>query len=207
MYLPAHFQSDNPALAERLMRQHPFASLISNDDDGFPFVTHLPLHVVAGEKAGEWTLLGHCAKPNPHWRHLAARPRALVVFQGPHAYMSPGVYPDKARVPTWNYLALHARVHATLLEGEAAKDALLKQLIADHEPAYAQQWRDQGPDFAHRMLAGIVAFELKVTRWQCKLKLNQHRREAHAAMLAACDSGTPDEQALGRWMRELGLHG
>lgn len=205
MYLPRQFDNTDPALAERLAREHPFASLISNDDDGFPFVTHLPLHLqTQGER---WTLLGHCARPNPHWRHLVARPEALVVFQGPHAYMSPAVYPDLARVPTWNYLALHCRVTARLLDGDAAKDALLKQLIADHEPAYAQQWRDLGPDFAHRMLAGIVAFELDVTAWQCKLKLNQHRPESHAAMRERYGQGSEDERALAGWMAALGLTG
>ena len=67
------------ALVEfRLMREHPFASLISNDDTGLPFVTHLPLHLE--ERDGTLVLLGHCARPNPHWRYLQARPTALVTF-------------------------------------------------------------------------------------------------------------------------------
>lgn len=203
MYLPPQFKSDDSALAARLVREHPFASLISNDDDGFPFVTHLPLHLL--EDGEHWTLLGHCARANPHAGYLARRPQALVTFLGPHAYLSPKVYPDLARVPTWNYLALHCQVEARILDGDEAKDALLKQLIADHEPAYAQQWRDLDPDFAHRMLGGIVAFELKVLARQCKLKLNQHRKESHAAMRAAYRAGSPDEQALGRWMDDLGM--
>ncbi len=72
---------------------------------------------------------GHCAKPNPQWRYLQARPRALVSFLGPHAYLSPSVYPDLARVPTWNYLAVHCTVEARLVEGADEKDALLKRLI------------------------------------------------------------------------------
>jgi transcriptional regulator len=203
MYLPPQFKSDDSALAARLVREHPFASLISNDDDGFPFVTHLPLHLL--EDGEHWTLLGHCARANHHAGYLARRPQALVTFLGPHAYLSPQVYPDLARVPTWNYLALHCQVEARMLEGDETKDALLKQLIADHEPAYAQQWRDLDPDFAHRMLGGIVAFELKVLARQCKLKLNQHRKESHAAMRAAYRVGSLDEQALGRWMDDLGM--
>jgi transcriptional regulator len=203
MYLPPHFKADDPSLAARLVREHPFASLISNDDDGFPFVTHLPLHLV--EDGEHWTLLGHCARANPHTGYLARRPQALVTFLGPHAYLSPKVYPDLARVPTWNYLALHCQVEARTLDGDEAKDALLKQLIADHEPAYAQQWRELDPDFAHRMLGGIVAFELKVLARQCKLKLNQHRKESHAAMRAAYRVGSHHEQALGQWMDNLGM--
>jgi transcriptional regulator len=126
-----------------------------------------------------------------------------VTFLGPHAYLSPKVYPDLARVPTWNYLAVHCTVQATLIEDPVDKDALLKKLIGDHEPPYADQWRGLGGDFAHKMLAGIVAFELQVTDLQCKLKLNQHRPEARAAMQAMYSVGSPDEQALAVWMDRL----
>jgi transcriptional regulator len=126
------------------------------------------------------------------------------VFLGPHAYLSPKVYPDLARVPTWNYLAVHCTVEATLIDEPQAKDQLLKKLIGDHEPPYAAQWRGLGEEFAHKMLAGIMAFELRVTQWQCKLKLNQHRPESHAAMRARYAAGSPDEQALGAWMDRLG---
>jgi transcriptional regulator len=205
MYLPPQFKAKDEAHALALMREHPFASLISTDETGLPYVTHLPLHV---QEEGEgMVLLGHVAKPNPHWRYLQARPQALVTFLGPHAYMSPKVYPDLARVPTWNYLAVHCTVQAALVEEPAAKDALLKKLIGDHEPSYAAQWRGLGEDFAHKMLAGIVAFELRVTDMQCKLKLNQHRPEAHAAMKAAYGAGSEDAQALAAWMDKLGLHG
>lgn len=204
MYMPPQFNAKDPAIALDLMRSHPFASLISNDDDGLPFVTHLPL-VAEPREAGELVLLGHCAKPNPHWRYLQTRPKAVATFLGPHAYLSPSVYPDLARVPTWNYLSVHCTVEATLIEDAAAKDALLKKLIGDHEPAYAQQWRDLGEEFQLKMLAGIVGFELRVTSLQCKVKLNQHRRESHAAMHAMYSAGTPDEQALATWMDRLGL--
>jgi transcriptional regulator len=204
MYMPPQFNAKDPAIALELMRSHPFASLISNDDDGLPYVTHLPL--VAEPRGGdELVLLGHCAKPNPHWRYLQAHPKAVVTFLGPHSYLSPSVYPDLARVPTWNYLAVHCTVEARLIEESADKDALLKKLIGDHEPAYAQQWRDLGEEFQLKMLAGITGFEMRVTALQCKVKLNQHRRESHAAMHAVYSAGTPDEQALAVWMGRLGM--
>ncbi|RYX91987.1 MAG: FMN-binding negative transcriptional regulator [Comamonadaceae bacterium] len=217
MYLPPYFKGQDAAHAIPLMRAHPFASLISVDDDGFPFVTHLPLHLELPEIMGEGedegkvegaglVLLGHVAKPNPHWRYLQARPKALVTFLGPHAYLSPQVYPDLARVPTWNYLAVHCAVEATLIEEADAKDRLLKKLIGDHEPAYAAQWRGLGEDFARKMLAGITGFELRVTTLQCKVKINQHRPEAHAAMYGMYAGGTENEQALAGWMKTLGLN-
>ena len=205
MYNPPQFASQDPRIAARLMREHPFASLITLDDAGQPFVTHLPLHLA--EEGGAFVLLGHVARLNPAWQHLSAWPGATVTFLGPQAYMSPGVYPDLARVPTWNYLAVHCTVTARLLapEDEAGTDRLLKALIGDHEPAYARQWRGLDADFQRKMLAGIVAFELAVDGWQCKLKLNQHRPESHAALVAAWAAGTPEQQALAGWMRALGM--
>lgn len=205
MYQPPQFKPKDPALAADLMRAHPFASLVSVDDEGLPFVTHLPLHLEP--RGDQLVLLGHCAKPNPHWRYLQQRPRAVVTFLGPHAYLSPKVYPDLQRVPSWNYLAVHCTVHATLIEEPAAKDALLKKLIGDHEPPYAEQWRGLGEEFAHKMLAGIVGFELAVTELRCKLKLNQHRPESHAALKAAYAKGNDNERELARWMDRLALGG
>ncbi len=207
MYVPPRFKSEDRGAAARLMREYPFASLISCDGDGLPYVTHLPLLLEerAGEADGQpprWVLLGHVAKPNAHWRHLQARPTAVAAFLGPHAYISPGVYPDLARVPSWNYLAVHCTVQARLVEDAEAKDALLKKLIGAHEPPYAQQWRDLPENYTDMMLNAIVAFELDVTAWQCKLKMNQHQPESHAALHARFASGSENERALLRWLDE-----
>ncbi len=187
------------------MREYPFASLISNDDTGLPFVTHLPLHLE--DRDGVFHLLGHCARGNPHWGFLQQRPAAVVTFLGPHAFQSPKIYPDLARVPSWNYLAVHCTVAATLVDDARSKDALLKKLIGDHEPEYAQQWRALGEEFAQKMLAGIMAFELRVDALECKLKLNQHRPESHAALRARYAEGGEQERELARWMDALGLGG
>lgn len=205
MYLPAHFKGDWLAHAVPLMHAEPFASLISCDDEGLPFVSHLPLQLqlqpaIDGEQP---VLLGHVARGNPHWRYLAARPKAVVTFLGPHAYLSPQVYPDLTRVPTWNYLAVHCTVQARLVDEPEAKDALLKKLIGEHEPAYAAQWRGLDADYQRKMLAGMVGFELQVMSYECKLKVNQHRPEAHEATLAMYDAGSPMQQSLAGWMRRL----
>ncbi len=206
MYMPPQFLAQDVDHAITLMRAHPLATLISNDDDGFPFLSHLPLHLE--QREGQMVLLGHCAKPNKHWRYLQQRPKSLVSFMGPHAYMSPRVYPDLARVPTWNYLAVNCTVQATLIEDAQDKDRLLKKLIGDHDPAYTPQWIDLGTDYQHKMLAGIVAFELEVLDLQCKIKLNQHRPESHQNLRATYSGGNESERALGVWMDRIGIgHG
>ena len=169
MYLSSQFATQDAAHASALIRAYPFASLISVDDQGLPFVTPLPLHLI--EEAGRWLLLGHCAKANPHWR----------------------------------YLTVHCTVQARLIEDFDDKDRLIKHLIHDHDPVYEQQWRALGDDYQHKMMAGMVAFELEVTDLQCKLKLNQHRPESHQAMHAVYAAGNDDQRALAQWMVRLGL--
>lgn len=208
MYLPAPFNPNDPALTRRLISEHPLATLISTDDQGFPFASHLPLKLDACDEQGRPTrLLGHLARANPQAGHLAQRPQALVAFLGPHAFMSTRVYPDEQRVPTWNYLSVQAKVQVRLLDGEEGKDAMLKQLIADHDPPYAQQWRGLPEKYTHGMLAAIVAFELQIQDIQTKIKLNQHRPESHAAMYAAYAGGSERERELAGWMVTLGLAG
>ena len=207
MYQPPQFRSNEPDHLHALMRAPPLASLISTDDTGFPLVSHLPLHLQnEGNAAGEgMVLLGHCSRANPHWRALEARPEALVTSLGPHAYLSPAVYSDLTRVPSWNYLAVHCRARARIVATEAEKDALLKALIGQHEPPYAKQWRGLDADYTRKMLRAIVAFELHVLDWQCALKLNQHRPESHAALHAAYRAGNADAQELAQWMEDLGM--
>lgn len=204
MYLPIHFEGSHEQAAD-LMLQHPFATLVSVNDAGLPFVTHLPLHMEMNEEAADLHFVGACRQGNPHWRFLRDRSRVVVTFLGLHAYLSPKVYPDLVRVPTWNYLAVHCTVQATLLENAASKDSLLKKLIGDHEPAYAEQWRDMDDAYAGKMLAGIVAFELQVMDLQCKLKLNQHRPEAFSATQAIYECGNDASQGFGRLMKRTAM--
>lgn len=204
MYLPKQF--NHPEHARTIIRENPFASLVSNDDEGFPFISHIPIKLLPhANDVQKDMLLGHVAKGNPHAAFLAKRPEVLLTFMGPQAYMSPAVYPDLIRVPTWSYVAVHVKAKVRLLEGEEAKDAILKQLIADHEPPYAQQWRGLPDTYTQPMLNAIVAFEMQVQNIQTKVKLNQHRPESHIAMHAAYETGGESEKGLALWMRRLGM--
>lgn len=206
MYQPPQFNSKDRTQALDIIRAQPLASLISVDDAGLPYVSHLPLHAeLQGEQGDKLVLFGHCAKPNAHWKYLQARPQAVVTFLGPNAYLSPQIYPDLARVPSWNYVAVHCTVQATLIEKSEAKDQLLKKLIGDHEPAYKKQWIDLGVEYQHKMLMGIVGFELQVVDLQCTIKINQHRPVSHPALHEMYVAGNDDERALAEWMVKLGL--
>ena len=209
MYLPKSFNA--PEHAWQLVQSHPLGQLISVDPQGLPFLSWLPFHVESQGQAdstgSSGVLLGHLAKANPHVQLLAERPEVTAVFMGPHAYMPTTVYADSLRVPTWSYLVVQMRLKSILVEGEAAKDVLLKQLIGDHQPPYAAQWRGLPADFTERMLQGIVAYRFEVLEIQSKFKLNQHRKESHVAMHAHYAQGSEAERELAQWMTKLGLVG
>jgi len=86
VYIPEHFRIRDHATAISFMRANPFAILVSNTGDG-PFATHVP--VVIRESADQVTLCGHVAKANSHWRYLEQQAFCLMIFHGPHAYISP----------------------------------------------------------------------------------------------------------------------
>jgi len=209
MYSPKFNQVADRNLLIEAMRAYSFAILFgpqSTPELPAPLAaTHLPL-VVKDE--GEHGLLeGHLARANRHWQSLAGR-ETLVVFPGPHSYVSPTLYVEPLSVPTWNYIAIHAYGILSLVEDEPGKDALLSGLIQANEPAYAEKWRAMPDGFRRNMLAGIVGFRIPISRIEGKFKLSQNRAQAERRTIhAAQTTGTPDQQALAAWMERLDRSG
>jgi transcriptional regulator len=202
MYTPAHFSSDDPALIDEVMRRYPFAMLTGNDADNRPFATHLP--VVAERDGQTWRIEGHVARANPHWQLLERTPQALLVFQGPHGYVSPSLYEQRLSVPTWNYVAVHVYAEVSTVHDAGEKDALLKRLIGRNEPGYAEQWRGLPADFQQKMLAAIVGLRMVPVRVEAKFKLSQNRPAAdRARILAAQREGSETERDMADWMARL----
>jgi transcriptional regulator len=202
MYTPKFNQIDDRGLLIEAMRAYSFAILFGPALDSTPVATHLPLVV---HDAGEHGVIeGHFARANPHWKSLAGQ-QTLVVFSGPHSYVSPTFYEDPLSVPTWNYIAIHACGSLELIEGEAEKDALLKNLIALHEPAFADRWREMPERFRSGMLRGITGFRIPITRIEGKFKISQNRApQERINVHGAHAAGSPDQQALAQWMERLG---
>ena len=172
MYIPEHFRVEDRATALAFMRANPFAILVSSTSDG-PFATHLP--VVIRESAEHISIRGHVAKANPHWRYLDEQPHCLMIFHGPHAYISPSHYDSREVVPTWNYGAVHVYGNARMYSAPEDLLSLLHDLIPTFEAAYAQQWASLSEAYRFRMLGHIVGFEIVVTRVEAKMKLSQNR--------------------------------
>src|SRR5580692_3595664 len=154
MYTPKFNQVSDRAVLLEAMRSYSFAILFGPDRTEPAHemrATHLPLLVK--DEGDHGTLLGHFARANPHWATLAGR-ETLVAFPGPHSYVSPSLYTEPLSVPTWNYIAIHAYGTLALVEDDTGKEALLKGLIAAHEPGYLEHWNELPDGFRRTMLAG-----------------------------------------------------
>ena len=204
MYIPEHFRNEDRATALAFMRANPFVILVSNTDQG-PFATHVP--VVIRESADHLAIRGHVAKANPHWRHLQNDPTCLVIFHGPHAYISPSNYDTHENVPTWNYGAVHIYGTATTYAEPEQLLKILHDLIPTFEAAYEQQWSSLTEAYRQRMLSHIVGFEIAVTKIEAKYKLSQNRtREEQENVIASLgESGDTTISGVARLMRDQGL--
>ncbi|OUJ70845.1 FMN-binding negative transcriptional regulator [Hymenobacter crusticola] len=188
MYIPAEFLLTDQAEALAFMQRYNFATLISVDQ-GLPVASHLPFHVTS--EGPRILLTAHLARANPQWRTWAAQD-VLVIFTGPHAYISPTLYEQRESVPTWDYIAVHAYGKVRLLEDTAAKEHALQQLIAIHEPAYQGQWDTLPATYKASLLRALVAFEVEVSSLQGSKKLNQSRSAVERASIVEHLAGSDD---------------
>lgn len=201
MYVPKHFAESDEARLGAFMQRHAFALLTTVDEAGLPFASHLPLLWEPEARR----LVGHMAKANPQWRHFQDGRDALVVFSGPHAYVSPSWYETKPSVPTWNYSAVHAYGRPQLTDGPGEAAALLRRLVDAFESGFDAPWRMELPEkYESAMIAGIQPFAIQVTRLEGKLKMSQNRdARDRANVIAALEAQGGESAATAAIMREL----
>lgn len=203
MYSPASFQVSDRETLHAFIRQHSFATLISQGNDG-PWASHLPL--LLDDSIAPWgRLRGHMARANPHWQ--LAGTTCLAIFHGPHAYISPAWYLERDVVPTWNYTVVHAYGTLRLLDDAAAIRNLLEDSVAWYESSRTDPWSTRAPaaEFLDRLQTAIVGFEIDIERVEGKWKLSQnHSRERRERVIAALEqSPRADEQAVAEQMRAV----
>lgn len=176
MYTPAPFAETDPATLAAVIDAHPLAVLVAQGPAGL-VANHIPLLRDGSD------LVGHVALANDLHRDLAPGAPVLAVFGAGDAYVSPNWYPSKAAthraVPTWNYRVVHAHGTIAFSHAEADKRRAVHLLTRAMEGRVngARGWRmgDAPPDYKATMLAGIVAFRIRVARLDGKSKLSQNR--------------------------------
>lgn len=203
MYIPEQFKETNSDRIAALIESNSFGMLVTAPA-GVPFVSHLPFifDPAAGSKG---KLLCHMARANPHWQHFSSGGEVLVVFQGPHAYVSPSWYSSPG-VPTWNYAVAHLRGNPRLVESESELEALVGRLTHVYESHMPTPWKAElFGERRTKLLEMIVGVEIEVTDIQAKFKLSQNRPPQDQQRVAEKlgQSSNQTEVAVAKLMAEV----
>ncbi len=204
MYIPEFNREEDRATILAFMRANPFAVLVSNVE-GVPFATHLPLLI--DDDDDQIAIQGHMAKANAHWKSMKETEESLIIFHGPHAYISPSLYESRESVPTWNYAAVHVYGEPTLFTDEESLRATLHRMIDTYESSYMTQWSELSEEYRSRMMKHIVGFNIKVKRLEGKFKLSQNRTKGEQARVIQCLNQSQDSNISGvaQLMQQQGL--
>ncbi|HEY3520370.1 MAG TPA: FMN-binding negative transcriptional regulator [Rhodanobacteraceae bacterium] len=196
------FREQSVEVLHAAIRGIAFGTLITHAGGDFA-VSHLPFELDAHPEP-DGTLLGHIARYNPQWRDVddAGIP-ALAIFQGPHAYVSPSWYPgkraDPRQVPTWDYLAVHARGTLRIFHDEDRLYDLLRRLVERNEASRPEPWKitDAPEDYLREQMRYIVGLELRIEKLEGRYKLSQNRDAAdQEGARAGLASGNERERAV-----------
>lgn len=191
------YRSDDRALFEALIEEIGFGMVFLTTPDG-PRVAHTPL-----VSTGDGAIHFHLARGNAMTRYLDGA-TALVVVNGPDAYVSPRWYADRDTVPTWDYVALELEGRVRRMADEGL-EALLHRLIDKHEGRIpGEPWRteESSPDTWRKLFAGIAGFELEALAWRPTVKLSQ-KKPAHVRQAIAAGHEANGAPALAQLMRTL----
>lgn len=204
MYSPQYNQIENREELLAFMRANDFALLVTCAG-GELHASHLP--VLIEERGGKLVLVMHMAKANSQWQQFyegEMSDEVMVVFTGPHAYVSPRWYEQKERVPTWNYAAVHAYGRVKVVEGREAKYAAQAKLVRRHDPLWESDFSKLSTEYRNDMLDGIVNFEIELTRLETRWKLSQNRgrREQERIIAELERSAGSAERALAALTRK-----
>ncbi|MGK5031160.1 FMN-binding negative transcriptional regulator [Janthinobacterium sp. MDT1-19] len=206
MYTPASFREERLEVLHGLIQAHPLGALVRHGDYGL-CADHLPFEIAAPTPDAPFGILrAHVARANPLWRGAGGNDDCMVIFQGPHAYITPAWYAEKQRsgkeVPTFNYTVVHAHGPLRAIDDAAWLMDLLERLTARHEAGQAMPWTiaDAPADYIGKLLKAIVGIEIPLTRLTGKWKLGQNRSLQDQASMAhglALDTQPGAARALG----------
>jgi transcriptional regulator len=200
---PAPFKKTDLSVLHAFIEETSFGMLASSASGSIQ-VSHVPflLDRLQGERG---TLKTHLARSNPQWKDFQGDAEAALVFQGPHAYVSPSFYRTELSVPTWNYAIVRAWGVPRIVEGPETLRGLLEALTDKYEKPRANPWSlSQLPDdFIQKMMKGIVGVEIPIHRLEGKFKLGQNRNweDRWGAVRALSESPLSQDRELAERMR------
>lgn len=185
MYVPPPYRHPDSGWLIELMRRSPLALLVTVPDaKSGPLVTHLPVIMQADTQErvpydlSNVVLLGHLNRSNPHWAALTPGASSLLVFTGPHAYVSPTIYEKSPAAPTWNFTSVH--VHGSVHPIETTEETLdvVQRTVRAFETDFGFGWdMSDSLEYFREIISGVGAFRFSVTRADGMFKLSQEQPE------------------------------
>jgi transcriptional regulator len=185
MYEPPLHRQDDIAAIHALIRARPLGLLVTHGTSGL-LANAIPF-LLDADVGRFGRLRAHLARANPQGRDLRETGEALVVFQGPDHYVSPGWYATKREtgkvVPTWNYLVAQARGAPKVIDDPDWLQTQIEALTATHEGGLAAPWKvgDAPDDYIAQQKRAIVGLEIEIADLRGKWKASQNRNEADRA--------------------------
>lgn len=181
MYIHKLYREEDREKILEFIRQNDFATLVAYDGEK-PVASHLLMEIV--EQGETLFVNGHMSKANSLWKILEKSPEVLVIFQGPHTYISATWY-NHINVPTWNYQSVHIYGKPRVITEHSESYGILKRLIERHEPDSPYKLETLPQDFVRREMKGIVAFQIEVTQIEANYKLSQNRDDENYRSIVA----------------------
>jgi transcriptional regulator len=202
MYSLPHFKENDQQVVVEFMKQHPFAMLIGSADNK-SYATQIPM--LFDERDGKMILLGHMMRRQDHQKAFEKNPEVLVVFTGPHTYVSATWYADPHQASTWNYMSVHARGAIRFLD-EAGLVGALKKLTLYYEnnnPRSSTVFDNLSPDYTSKLMKSIIAFEIEVKSTGNVFKLSQNRdEESYQHIMDKLSAQDEDGQRIAEEMKK-----
>lgn len=206
MLVPSYFKEENQEKLQQYIKEYSFGVLVVADGDGID-ANHLPFHFSASKEHPFGILRCHVARVNPVWQRIENGASILVVFQGPDAYVSPSWYETKAEtgkvVPTWNYVAVHAKGTASIFQEYAWLKEHLHELTDLHESNRDNPWSvDDAPsEFTNRLVKAIVGIEIQIEALTGQVKASQnHPDRNRVGVKAGLALGSASELAMSKFI-------
>jgi transcriptional regulator len=204
MFEQAAYAETDVAALHAGMRAWSFATLVTHGRRG---LQSTPLPFLVDPDAGPLgTLTTHLARHNPLYEDLLEADEVLVIFQGPHAFVSPSWYENRMTFPTWNYTLIHARGRPVVTESEAQVMAVLRRTVARYDTPLGGAWDFETIPMSHTgsRLRAIAALEIPLTQLRGKMKLNQDKSVAdRRGVIAALEAqGDADGMAVAQLIRD-----
>jgi transcriptional regulator len=202
MYNLPHYKEPNSDLVIEFMKSHPFAVLMGVDTDQQPVATQLPFLI--DQREDGLYLQAHIMKGNDHHKAFEQNPHVMVLFTGPHTYVSASWYSNTHQGSTWNYMTVQAHGQIRFLPEQALR-GLLDELTSHFEnnPASPALYKDIPEEYISRMLKAIVAIEIKVERLEHIFKLSQNRdAQSYQHIIEQLGKGNTDAQYIAAEMKK-----